>query len=131
MLRHDAPGESETSYFLAPPESLGDLSGVASLDFELRSTGGDYYDSGYDYLGDVVLEGAGSVAYATFANSHDGSWQAQSIPLSTEGGCWSVDAATLDQILADVTGLAIRAEFGVGSDDTWLAAFQMVVAEPE
>lgn len=125
VLYHAPPSEGATSYFLAPTVVLGDLSKKRAVVFELKSRGGDYYDAGYAYLGDVVLMGAGLTAFSEISHTHDGAWHDYSVPLDPELNCWSVEPAALQKILSDVTGLAIRAEYGVGEDETWLAHFEI------
>lgn len=121
VLYLNAPGDSRTSYLMAPPELLGDLTSKSNIVFDFRTTGsGGYYDSGYGYLGDLVIQGEAGNAYAQVEFVFDEAWHTYVVPLST---CWSVDQPTLAAILENVTGLGIRAEFTTGSDAAWLGSF--------
>jgi hypothetical protein len=121
VLYLNAPGDSRTSYLMAPSELLGDLTSKSNIVFEFRTTGsGGYYDSGYGYLGDLVIQGEAGNAYAQVEFVFDEAWHTYVVPLST---CWSVDQPTLAAILENVTGLGIRAEFTTGSDAAWLGSF--------
>lgn len=124
-LHTAAPGDSRTSYFLAPPEILGDLSDFAGIRFALKTvyTGGAYFDSGYQYKGDVVLKNAdgGTTAYAIISHAPDAEWHYYYVPFEAADSCWSTPEESLAELLTDVTGLGIRAEFSTGTDDTWLS----------
>jgi hypothetical protein len=113
-----------------PANLLGDLSQTAGVRFKLRTTasGGSYYDSNYKYYGDVVLQGGtgATTSYATVSHMPNGDWHEYLVQFAPDGACWSVGVDTLASILSNVTGLAIRAEFTTGTDETWLADFALV-----
>jgi hypothetical protein len=129
-LHTAAPGDSRTSYFLAPTDGLGDLSAIAGVRFALKTeyTGGGYYESGYQYKGDVVLRGANgnTTAYAIIAHAPDSEWHDYYVPFQAADTCWSTAEDSLAELLTSVTGLGIRAEYSTGTDNTWLANFELV-----
>lgn len=124
-LHTAAPGDSRTSYFLAPIELLGDLTSFAGLRFALKTeySGGGYYESGYQYKGDVVLQGANgdTTAYAMISHAPDSDWHYYYVPFQASDDCWSAPEVSLAELLSNVTGLGIRAEYSTGTDNTWLA----------
>jgi hypothetical protein len=130
VLHTTPPGDAQTSYFVVPANLLGDLSQAAGVRFKLRTTatGGSYYDSNYKYYGDVVLRGGGgtTTSYATVSHMPNGDWHEYFVEFTLNNACWSVGADTLASVLSNVTGLAIRAEFTTGTDETWLADFGFV-----
>jgi hypothetical protein len=129
VLYTKPPSDSQTSYFLVPASMLGDLSGVAGVTFKLRTTasGGAYYESGYKYLGDVVLQGTTmTTSYATVTHLPSGDWRQYFVAFTSSDTCWSSGADATLAILSNVTGLAIRAEFTTGVDETWLTDFNFV-----
>jgi hypothetical protein len=56
----------------------------------------------------------------------NGDWHEYFVDFSPSDTCWSASAAAVGSILSNVTGLAIRAEFTTGEDETWLADFSLV-----
>lgn len=124
-LFHNSPGDNRTSYFIAPLDYLGDMTTVETMSFDLNSVGGRYYDSGFDFQGDVVLEGAGLHAEITIDHPHDGEWYFYEIPISGGAASWGMSELEWRLLLSDVDNLRIRAEYGVGSDDVLLADFAL------
>jgi hypothetical protein len=129
-LHTEAPSETRTSYFHMPGSLLGDLSGVAGVSFWLRTeaVGGEYYESGYAYKGDLVLKGASgdTTAFAMLSHAPDSEWHQYYVPFQASDTCWSLGADALETLLSNVTALGIRAEFSTGKDNTWLADVRLV-----
>jgi hypothetical protein len=129
-LHTAAPSETRTSYFHMPESLLGDLSGVAGVSFWLRTEaeGGEYYESGYAYKGDLVLKGASgdTTAFAMLSHAPDSEWHQYYVPFQASETCWSLGADELQALLSNVTGLGIRAEFSTGKDNTWLSDVRLV-----
>jgi len=114
-----------SSFFHAPDALLGDLSDVVELVFEKRSEGGTQYQ---ERTGDVVISGSAGTARYEIDFHHTGEWRRFRVPFSGPG--WELDAGSgsLEAILNNVTGLAIRAEYGAGPDSSALRAVQLVRA---
>jgi hypothetical protein len=111
-----APGDGQTSYYIAPSVFHGDWTGARALVLEKKSSGGTYYSEGYGANGDVILSGPNGTARYWFEAEHSGAWKAFRVPLDGEG--WRLDegTASLAAVLSAVTDLRIRAEYGVGED---------------
>lgn len=120
-FQHVDPNDGRTSYWQAPSGFLGEQSavygGVLSFDQKQSST-----SSQYD-IADVVIQGGGmTLALNTSYNPRTG-WTRYHVLLAAGGG-WHVNtlsgpAATpsdLQQALAALTALYIRAEYRSGND---------------
>lgn len=123
-------GDNTTSYFVAPDRLLGDWSDFQALRFEKSSSGGRYFVGGYDDVGDVVLGGPGGTASYRIEQDHSGEWRAYTVPLGGTGWTLGGGAVTLGDVLAEVTSLRIRAEYGVGRDRSGLRRVEVVSAPP-
>ena len=111
------PGEGQTSYYIAPASFHGDWRGYAQLSFEKRSWGGDYYGPDeYGARGDVIVSSGPMSARYDIAPDHSTNWRQFTLPLSGAGWRLSGGARTLGDVLANVTDLRIRAEYGAGTD---------------
>jgi len=122
FLCADATGEGGTSYYVAPSKFLGDLNVYSSLNFRLVADGGDYYDSGFGFIGDISISNGVSTASYTFSEEERpmSVWRNYVIPL-IDNGSWIVDdGSALPTVLQSVVDLRIRAEFGVGPDNSGL-----------
>lgn len=119
-------GDGYTSYYLAPGSFIGDWRGYSALAFDKKSWGGDYYDpDSHGASGDVVLESGDKSARFDIAAEHSGNWQSYRIPLDGTG--WTLTgAASLAEVLADVTGFRIRAEYGAGTDYSALRGVTLI-----
>lgn len=117
----DAPNDSRTSYFVAPDAYHGDWRDYGALEFDLWSAGGSYYTSGYSMYGDVYLANGERTARLLLGGRPASSWESFMVVLE-ESEDWTLGggAATLEEVLANVTDFQIRAEYGVGSDETGL-----------
>lgn len=111
------------TYFVAPAKFLGNQSAALDslLTFDLMQVypgGANQFDSP-----DVVLKGAGlTLAFDTSPNPNNGSWTAYAVPLSA--GAWHLNSlggalatqVQMGAVLANLTGLSIRAEYQTGPD---------------
>lgn len=122
----DPPSEGKTSYFIAPASLLGDWSGYSGLSFEKKSSGGTYQDPySYEGDGDIVIESSRGTARFTIEPDHSGNWRQYSIDFSEKGWSVSGSAQTMAELLGDVTGFRIRAEYGAGKDYSALREFRL------
>jgi len=122
FLCADASEEGGTSYFVAPEKFLGDLNVYSSLNFRLVADGGNYYDSGFGFVGDISISNGVSTASYTFSDEERPMmmWRNYEIPL-IDNGDWIVDdGSALPTVLQSVIDLRIRAEYGVGMDSSGL-----------
>jgi hypothetical protein len=111
------------TFFAAPDKLLGDLTSLygGTLTFDILILGSD--NAAYPA---VILAGASKFLYYDALPTEEGVWTARTIPL-TEGG-WRVgdwqgpdaSADDLREVLGDVRGLYINAEWHTGPDDTLL-----------
>lgn len=123
------PGDGRSGYFLAPPELLGDWTGLAELALVIRH-GPRYqgrlfgpYEYGAD--GDVVIENDGMRASYAFETPPSASWSTRLVPLRASSG-WRLSGGARDlaDVLANVTAFRIRAEYLVGDADAGLASVE-------
>lgn len=115
-LYHHAPGEGATSYFQAPPVFHGDWRALTTFVIEKRSWGGSYYAEGYGARGDIVISSGDMAASYLLPQDHSGDWTRYEVPLSGPGWTLHGGATSLAEVLARVTRLEIRAEYGAGDD---------------
>ena len=110
-------GDSATSYFVAPNKFFGDLSSKKMLKFDIWSSGGRYFTTGYKSFGDVVIKNGNKTATYNFTSRPSKKWESMEIPL-TDNGQWTLSNGTesLNDVLKNVTKIFIRAEYGVGKD---------------
>ena len=113
------PSEGDTSMYIAPSNWHGNWQNYSFLSFEKKSWGGSYYSPGE---GDVVLSNDTFTARYIIPEHHDGEWHSYTVPLYDDGN-WVYEggATDLSQILQNVTGFQIRAEYGDGTDHSALA----------
>ncbi len=120
-------GDGKTSYYIAPGDLVGSLTGYGSLVFEKKSSGGSYYGpDSYGASGDVILQSGDMTARFDLEADHSGEWKAYRIPLDGAGWTLSGGADTLGAILSSITELKIRAEYGAGTDYSSLRGVQLV-----
>ncbi|MCP5373485.1 MAG: hypothetical protein H6907_17285 [Hyphomicrobiales bacterium] len=120
-IEHDAPGDGRTSYYIAPPHYHGDWRPYAQLEFDKKSAGGTYAGPDeYGAAGDVVLRNGTLSARHDLPRDHDGDWHTYTVPLATDSWQLGGGAASLDQVLGNVTDFQIRAEYGAGTDSSGL-----------
>lgn len=121
------PSDGVTSYYRAPASLLGDWSGFSRLSFDKKSSGGRSYASPDEYGadGDVVIESPHGTARFDIEPDHSGNWRTYRIPLSGDGWKLGGGARSLAEVLTNVTGLRIRAEYGVGKDESALRAVRL------
>lgn len=120
-LYAEPPGENRTSYFVAPAAYHGDWREYNTLNFELWSSGGSYYTSGYSMYGDVYLANGARTARLMLGSRPGSSWESFIVWLD-ESEAWTLGggATSLEEVLFNVTDFQIRAEYGVGDDETGL-----------
>lgn len=120
-------GDGKTSYYVAPPQYYGDWRGYSVLKFDLWSSKGKYYVSGYGLDGDVYIANGHMSAQRSFSHRPPADWQKYVIPLQDDGQ-WSFGggADSIDDILMNVTGFLVRAEYGVGEDFSGLDNVEFV-----
>ena len=116
-----AAGDGRTSYFLAPPSFQGDWRKFNRLRFDKKSWGGAYYPpTKHGADGDIVLESGEKRASIALSPHHTGDWRTYEIRLDDDGWRLSGGARSMEDVLANVTGLRIRAEYGEGTDHAGL-----------
>lgn len=120
-FQHVDPNDSRASYWQAPPTFLGDKSvaygGVLSFDLRQSST-----NSQFDAY-DVIMQGAGMTFVLVTSYHPRVSWTRYHVLLA-EGGGWHQDTpdgpaptpVLMQQVLASLTALYIRAEYRSGID---------------
>ena len=125
-------------YFNAPSAFLGNVSAAynGSLTFDLRRAGGTLFNAA-----DVVLVGGdpGNLITLCFdiANAPTSAWTSFDVWLNESD--WKVGtlagpqatAGQMQQVLAALTALRIRGEFGSGGDTEYLDNVSLNAAEPE
>jgi hypothetical protein len=118
-------GGRGTNYFVAPDGFHGPWASVDLIRVTLRSAGGRYFDTGHGSSGDLVITGAGGSASYVFDHRPAEEWETFEVRLADPA--WEVsEGTTLDEILRNVTGFQIRAEYGVGEDTGSLSAVELV-----
>ncbi len=115
------------TYFVAPAKFLGNQSAAVGslLSFDLKQVypgAANQFDSP-----DVVLKGAGlTLAFDIATHPTNGGWTSYAVPLTA--GAWRLDSLTgalatsaqLGDVLANLSGLSIRAEYQTGADTGYL-----------
>lgn len=122
FLETTAPGDSLTSYYIAPNRYHGSWTSYTQLSFDLVSTGGSYYsDLDFGGYGDIYLANGSKIAHRSILNPHDGNWRNHTIPLYDDGE-WTLSggASSLSEVLSNITDFQIRAEYGSGADSSGL-----------
>ena len=122
VIESQPAGDDATSYFIAPYELHGDWRSYSRLIFEKRSWGGTYYGPDeYGAHGDVIIRNGDMSARLDIPQDHTQNWQRYTIALDGRGWTLSGGANSLSDVLANVTSLQIRAEYGGGDDYSSLA----------
>ena len=127
LIEASPAGDGRTSYYVAPPTMHGDWSVFHSLIFEKKSWGGTYYGPDkYASYGDVIIISGSKSARFDIPADHDQQWSRYTVPLYDANG-WTLNGAgSLEEILKNVTGLKIRAEYGAGTDYSSLRGARLV-----
>jgi hypothetical protein len=108
------------TYFLAPPQFLGNQSGATRLTFDLMQVYAGAANQ--TNVRDVILTGGGkSISYDTPFNPPNGSWGSYAVPLAPGG--WLINGTSVPATAQDITTvlsnlavLQIRAEYRSGPD---------------
>ena len=111
-------GDYRVDYFYAPMRLLGDWSNVATITFEKKSSGGLRYLPAYleDIYGDVVLRSGSMRASYEIPAHHTGEWRVFEVPVDGPGWRLKGGATSVADILTNVTGFQIRAQYGPGKN---------------
>jgi Invasin, domain 3 len=122
----DSPADGITSYYIAPTKFLGDWRNLAELKFVTWSTGGTWYTSGFGAYGDVYLANGSKTAYFMLPRRPATAWDSFSVLLDNPAN-WVLGggAASLAEVLSHVTSFQIRAEYGVGADQSGLDSVEL------
>ena len=112
-----APGDNRTSYYIAPPDFHGDWSAYSELSIDLWSSGGPYYTSRHGARGDIYLANGDMTAQRLLPYRPPENWETFIVAL-TDDEHWIFDggAASLADVLLNVTEFQIRAEYGRGGE---------------
>jgi len=128
LIFHDV-GEG-AAYYVAPPKFLGDWRGYSKIKFDIWSSGGDYFSSWPSdptMREDIFLASGRATAQRLLPQRPPQSWETFVI-LLIDDGKWTFHggATSLNDILANVTDFRIRAEYGVGEDESGLDNVELV-----
>jgi hypothetical protein len=120
-------GDYRADYFYAPTRLLGDWSAATAITFEKKSSGGSYLSAYFeDIYGDVVLKNGSMRATFEIPEHHTGDWRGFRVPLDGNGWVLKGGAKSIADVLQNVTVFQIRAEYGMGADQS---AIRNVVVE--
>lgn len=119
-LRAKPLNDGKTNYFIAPNFIFGDWSGYSSLQVDLWSSGGEYFTEKYEIHGDIYIANGDLIAYRFLPKRPPDKWERFTIPLYDDG-FWTLGVGTmsLEDVLVNVTGFQIRAEYGAGSSQDY------------
>lgn len=105
-------------YFVSPPMYRGNWELFSNLKFDMWSKGGRYFTTikDVDYP-DIVIFSGYSKAQRFLSQRPSTIWESFTVPLKDDGG-WVFEGgiSNLKNILSNVTGFHIRAEYGNGVD---------------
>jgi RHS repeat-associated protein len=114
-----SPSDSLNSYFIASAAYHGDWRAYAELRLMLWSRHGTYYDdNGHaSWRGDIYLANGDKFAHTMLDRDHSADWEAFAIQFGDPARVWTFGggAASLDEVLQNVTAFHVRAEYGVGN----------------
>ncbi len=120
------PGDGHTGYIHAPQSLLGDWRGYAGMRIVLRTGEGEYVEP-YEYggKGDISITNGGMTASLVFPSPVQAGWHEQQVPFA--GGAWKLKGAqSLDEVLANVTDFAIRAEYRMGDANAGFSSIEWI-----
>lgn len=122
---------NDTSYYVAPPKYHGNWRSYSSLTFDLsstsiRSTG--YYTNAYGSYGDVFLANGQMTAQRMLPHRPSSTVKEHFVIDLRDDGGWMFDggAASIYDVLANVTDFQIRAEYVDGPDTSILDNVRLV-----
>lgn len=123
LIRAWPNSDTTSSFYVSAPGIAGDLRDVDAIRYSVRSGGGTYYRS---ELGDVVIRGPAGAIRHDVTHRHDSQWEILEVALDSDG--WRRDPGTpsIDAVLANVSHVLIRAEYGDGEDWSELREVHLV-----
>ncbi len=127
-LKAFTPADGRTGYFVAPKSLAGDWSGFSGVRVVMTTGTGEYYEPySYGGRGDIVIS-SGTMRASTAFDAPMGPGWNERVASFADTGRWRLDggARSLDDVLANVTGLAIRSEFLVGDAESGLAQLELL-----
>ncbi|SEO75167.1 hypothetical protein SAMN04490248_11154 [Salinihabitans flavidus] len=131
-LESVSPGDGHDGYYVAPPEFHGDWRDLDTIEVQIRGASGDYYGALGRKGVDIVIESDRGWASTGFDREVAPFWATQRVRLD-DPGRWTLTrgASRLEDVLANVTGFRIRAEYILGDTSGGLARVVVVVAGPD
>lgn len=122
-------GDGVNGYMMAPTSLLGDWSAIGGLRLALRTGTGTYVDPyAYGGRGDIYIESNGRSASIPFPVPVGSHWTAEELSFSSPD--WRLkDAASIDDILSDVTAFHVRVEFLSGDATASISFIELVSAD--
>ncbi|UJW87287.1 hypothetical protein [Devosia sp. SL43] len=126
VLKAFAPGDGVNGYLIAPPQMLGDWVGAQGMTVTIRTESGTYV-APFDYggRGDIYIESRGRTAAIDFPLPVGTAWTTEAIRFDAPG--WRLSgAASMAELLADVTALHVRIEFLSGDATAWVSRIELV-----
>lgn len=119
-------GDGINGYIVAPSTALGDWSEVGGLRVTVKTGSGTYVEP-YDYggRGDIYIESGAKSASIAFPTRVGSDWVAEEISFASPD--WRLQgAASLAEILNDVTAFHVRAEFLSGDAWAWISSIDFL-----
>ncbi len=127
-LKAFTPADGRTGYFIAPKSLAGDWSGYSGLRVVMTTGSGEYYEPySYGGRGDIAISNGKMRASTAFDLPVGPGWNEHVVSFADQTR-WRLDggASTLADVLAHVTGLAIRSEYLVGDAESGLAQLDLL-----
>ncbi|MFX0543260.1 hypothetical protein ACEWPM_016250 [Roseovarius sp. S4756] len=121
-LESVSPGDGNDGYYVAPPEFHGDWRGLDTIEVQLRGNTGDYYGDPGRAGVDIIIESDHGTALTGFDRQVGPAWMTQRVRLD-DPDRWMLTggASRLEDVLTNVTGFRIRAEYILGDTSGGLA----------
>lgn len=126
-LESVSPGDGNDGYYVASPEFHGDWRGLDTIEVQIRGNTGEYYGDLGRTGTDIVIESDRGIARTGFDQQVASVWMTQRIRLD-DPDRWTLTrgANRLEDVLTNVTGLRIRAEYILGDTSGGLARVAVV-----
>ncbi len=131
-LESVSPGDGNDGYYVAPPAFHGDWRGLDTIEIGIRGNSGDYYGALGRKGADIVIESDRGTARTGFDREVGPFWMTQRVRLD-DPGRWTLTpgAGSLEEVLANVRGFRIRAEYILGDTSGGLSRVAIVRAGAE